>query len=67
MSGEKGAESWPLRACEHEKVYSDRILTSDPPQHPWICRKCGGRGVRMGRSVDRGEYDRLVSTWKATR
>lgn len=31
--------------CKHEKVYADYILTSNPPQYPWICRLCGETGT----------------------
>lgn len=31
--------------CEHEKVYANYAFMSYPPQHPWICRKCGIEGV----------------------
>jgi CRISPR/Cas system-associated exonuclease Cas4 (RecB family) len=35
-----------LSICEHkDKEYSDTILLSNPPQHPWTCKKCGYKGV----------------------
>lgn len=47
--------------CEHEKVYAGHVLTSDPPQHPWICRKCNARGAdRSGSLRDEQEYNRLI-------
>lgn len=47
--------------CQHEKVYSACVLASDPPQMPWICRLCGGRGVDRSAMPPRGEtYDDLV-------
>ena len=30
--------------CEHEKVYEQSLLASNPPQQNWICRKCKIRG-----------------------
>lgn len=35
-------------SCVHDKVYSPMVLMSDPSQTPWICRKCGAEGVRIG-------------------
>lgn len=47
--------------CEHEKVYAGHFLTSNPPQHPWICRKCNARGAdRSGSLRDEQEYNRLI-------
>lgn len=34
----------------HKKVFANYILTSNPPQYPWVCSVCGERGT------DRGEY-----------
>ncbi|MNL03782.1 hypothetical protein D3C87_1243300 [compost metagenome] len=31
--------------CEHEKEYENFILTSNPPQYPWKCKKCGVKGA----------------------
>lgn len=31
--------------CVHEKVYSNEVLTSNPPQRRWICSKCGDEGT----------------------
>ena len=45
--------------CKHEKVYANYTLTSDPPQYPWICRKCGKTGVDRGTATN-NEYDGLV-------
>ncbi len=33
------------------KVYADHILTSDPPQFPWICKECGEKGIDRGKVV----------------
>jgi hypothetical protein len=37
-----------MEECTHIKVYSNCILTSYPPQSPWICPLCGYRGVDRG-------------------
>ena len=29
----------------HKKIYAPYILTSMPPQHPWICEICGEEGI----------------------
>jgi len=35
--------------CDHDMAWAPYILTSDPPQHPWICRVCLKEGVeRLG-------------------
>jgi len=31
--------------CQHDKSYSPNVLTSNPPQYPWVCRKCGATGT----------------------
>jgi len=41
------------KICEHEKVYANEIMCSNPPQRKWICRKCGTEGV----DVDNGSID----------
>jgi hypothetical protein len=33
-----------MENCEHEKVYADYALYSNPPQVPWTCIKCGEKG-----------------------
>jgi hypothetical protein len=42
--------------CTHEKVYANYVLTSCPPQYPWICRKCGEKGIDWGGTVWIDEY-----------
>jgi len=50
-----------MSECKHEKVYANFVLTSDPPQHPWICRKCGERGRDISKhSMNENEYDKLI-------
>jgi hypothetical protein len=46
--------------CKHDKVFAPYILTSNPPQYPWICRKCGFRGCDIGDGYqDVDEYAKL--------
>ncbi len=34
--------------CAHvRKTYAPHILTSHPPQHPWVCPDCLEEGVEM--------------------
>jgi hypothetical protein len=47
--------------CEHDKCFAPFVLTSDPPQYPWVCRRCGARGTDRGASRDAGEYGRLIA------
>jgi hypothetical protein len=37
--------------CKHQKVYANYILTSNPPQHPWVCSICGETGRDQGATV----------------
>ena len=30
--------------CEHDKAYAKIVLLSYPPQHQWVCKKCGQKG-----------------------
>lgn len=47
-------------ACDHEKVYSNSVLTCYPPIRQWICRKCGGLGQEQD-EIEQGEsYDDLM-------
>jgi hypothetical protein len=34
-----------MENCNHKKVYAEYILTSSPPQYPWVCSECGEHGV----------------------
>lgn len=52
-----------MAECQHEKVYANVHLTSNPPLKPWICRKCGAEGTDRGQFVEYpSEYDRLKET-----
>lgn len=47
--------------CGHDKVYSDTVLCSYPPQYPWICRHCGLKGVDISGVLRPTEtYDDVV-------
>lgn len=52
-----------INGAEHDKCWSNIVLTSYPPQSPWICRRCGKLGVDVGECVDATEYDKWVSEW----
>lgn len=40
--------------CAHvRKTYRGVILTSNPPQHPWICPDCFEEGVEMMHTWER--------------
>lgn len=43
--------------CKHEnKSYAPYVLTSYPPQYPWICRDCGKNGVDRGTIAKENDY-----------
>lgn len=46
--------------CQHEKVNANCILTSHPPQSPWICKKCGERGADVIGTLKENKYDVIV-------
>mgnify|MGYP001561538924 CR=1 FL=1 len=48
---------------EHNKVYSKLILTSYPPQYPWICSECGEEGIEQG-MLPEYDYDDLKRKFK---
>ena len=48
-----------MSECKHEKVYSNRIIPSNPPQVQWICRKCGEMGTEWLGSYGHNDYDEL--------
>ena len=46
--------------CVHEKVYADFCYPTNPPQYPWICKKCGEKGIeREQRGIMFNEYDQI--------
>lgn len=48
------------KPCNHSKVYANYVLTSNPPQHPWICSICGEKGVDMESININNEYEELI-------
>lgn len=46
--------------CQHDKAYSSDVLTTDPPQHCWICRNCGLQGRDMADPLPRNDYRDVV-------
>lgn len=46
--------------CEHDKVYAPYALMTNPPQYPWVCRKCKRQGFDRGEYHDSSEYHRLI-------
>ena len=52
--------------CNHDKVYSREILTSYPPQQPWVCRKCGAKGSRILGQEAFEEYSELMLRFSDT-
>ncbi len=59
---ESAEEPRAAAPCDHEKVYSDMLLTSDPPQRSWICAKCKalGNDTVGAMAHDFRRYDRLM-------
>jgi hypothetical protein len=51
------------KKCQHDKSYAPYILVSDPPQYPWICRKCGLRGIDYG-EVCFNDYHETLEKFK---
>lgn len=45
--------------CGGKKVYSNTVLTSNPPQYPWICRQCLTEGRDQEHSGCCNEYAEL--------
>lgn len=44
--------------CEHQKVYEDGLLMSNPPQKRWICRNCFEIGYERA-----GSYEPKRKEW----
>jgi hypothetical protein len=51
--------------CKHEKVFSDHLVMTNPPQRDWICKVCGQTGSdQVGQMyVDNYEYDYWKNEW----
>lgn len=41
-----------MSKCKHDKAFSSMVLMSNPPQYPWICRKCGQEGRDRGTLIE---------------
>ena len=52
-----------MKECIHDKVYANCVLTSNPPQYPWICKKCGEKGIDHGMDWTT-EYEDLVKKFE---
>lgn len=66
---EGGREQVSSPKCEHDKVYSNIVLTTYPEQYSWACKSCGELGRDYGRPsqgyrVNEEEYRRLVLAHK---
>lgn len=48
-----------MSECKHEKVFANFILTSNPPQYPWVCKLCGETGVDQG-LFQKNEYEEIM-------
>jgi hypothetical protein len=46
--------------CNHDKVYADFVLTSNPPRTPWVCSKCLEQGMETGFYIKRPTYQELI-------
>ena len=55
------------KQCKHEKVYSNEILCSMPAQYPWICKKCGFKGIDKDEFIDNHEYKQLKKKFENKR
>lgn len=54
-----------MSECNHDKVFSNYVLTSNPPQYPWICRKCGYMSRDIGEYYSaRNEYEELIEKFR---
>lgn len=53
-----------MKECKHDWCYSSWILTTNPPQYPKICRKCGKQEIEVGYSYLTNEYDELIKKFK---
>jgi hypothetical protein len=58
-------EYYRYNKCKHNKVYANYILTSNPPQSPWICSKCGFKGVDRGQFPTEETYEDIDRRFNA--
>ena len=51
-----------LTECQHDKVWSNNFLASNPPQYQWVCRNCGEQGTtREYPGEGSSEYDAIIN------
>ena len=46
-------------ALGHVFVYADYVLASNPPQRPWICRRCGEEGRNIADAITPSDYEKI--------
>lgn len=54
----------------HDKVFAMWVYATCPVQYPWICRRCGCKGIDRGQDKQLGlkdEYERLVDYFNRMR
>ena len=56
-------ESQAEAECRHEKVYSDYLIMTKPPQCEWICKKCGKTGIDQFEQTFASEYEYWKDKW----
>ena len=53
-----------IEKCEHDKVYAQFVLASNPPKSPWVCRKCGEQGYDTQGYTPMSEYEYILKKFK---
>ena len=50
---------WSSMDCrgDHEKIYALIVPPTNPPQYPWVCRKCGVEGRDYGKCCGTSDYE----------
>ena len=51
--------------CNHNKIYSQTMLMSYPPQQLWICSKCGEKGTDIIGKVEENKYDEIIKQFNS--
>jgi hypothetical protein len=50
-----------MEECKHEKVYANFTYASNPPITPWICKKCGQKGMETSAYISYEEtYEQIA-------
>ena len=49
-----------MKECNHEWVYSDRVLTSNPPIYEKICKICGEQEYERKTIKKEETYDEIL-------